>query len=141
MGDRVDDLGRLVDLEQAEVAAAGDVEQDAAGAFDGGLEQRAGDGGAGGVDGPALARRAPMPMMAVPALLMIIFTSAKSVLIRPGVVMRSVMPCTPCRRTSSAILKALTIDVLSLDTVRSRSLGMMMRVSTFSLSFFNTKRP
>ena len=43
------------------------------------------------------------------------------------------MPCTPCSRTSSAILKALTIDVLSLDTVSSRSLGMTMRVSTFSL--------
>ena len=55
VGDAVDDLGRLVDLEQAEVAAAGDVEQDAAGALDRGLEQRAGDGGAGGVDGPALA--------------------------------------------------------------------------------------
>ena len=75
----------------------------------------------------------PMPMMAVPALVMIIFTSAKSVLISPGTVMRSVMPCTPCRRTSSAILKALTMVVLSLDTVSSRSFGMTMRVSTFSL--------
>ena len=73
-----------------------------------------------------------MPMRAEPALLMIIFTSAKSVLMRPGVVMRSVMPCTPWRRTSSAILKALSIDVLSLDTVSSRSFGMTMRVSTFS---------
>ena len=31
-------------------------------------------------------------MSAEPALVMIIFTSAKSVLMRPGVVMRSVMP-------------------------------------------------
>ena len=31
-------------------------------------------------------------MSAEPAFVMIIFTSAKSVLIRPGVVMRSVMP-------------------------------------------------
>ena len=63
---------------------------------------------------------------------MIIFTSAKSVLMSPGMVIRSVMPCTPCRSTSSAILKALTIDVFSLETVSRRSLGMTMRVSTFS---------
>ena len=78
----------------------------------------------------------PMPMMAVPALLMIILTSAKSVLIRPGTVIRLVIPWTPCIRTSSAILKALTIDVFSLDTVSRRSLGMMMRVSTFSFRFW-----
>ena len=73
-----------------------------------------------------------MPMSAEPALLMIIFTSAKSVLMRPGVVIRSVMPCTPCSSTSSAILKALSIDVFSFDTVSSRSFGMTIRVSTFS---------
>ena len=61
-----------------------------------------------------------------------IFTSAKSVLMRPGVVMRSVMPCTPCSSTSSAILNALSTDVLSFDTESSRSFGMTMRVSTFS---------
>ena len=77
-----------------------------------------------------------MPMSAEPALLMIIFTSAKSVLMRPGVVIRSVMPCTPCRRTSSAILNALSTEVLSFDTVSSRSFGMTIRVSTFSLSFW-----
>ena len=75
---------------------------------------------------------APMPMMAVPALVMTIFTSAKSVLMRPGTVIRSVMPRTPCSSTSSAILKALTIEVLSVETVSSRSLGMTIRVSTFS---------
>ena len=37
----------------------------------------------------------PMPMMAVPAFDMIIFTSAKSVLMSPGTVMRSVIPRTP----------------------------------------------
>ena len=57
VGHRVDDLGRLVDLEQAEVGPAGDVEQDAPGPLDRGLEQRAGDGGAGRVDRPALADR------------------------------------------------------------------------------------
>ena len=75
----------------------------------------------------------PMPMMAVPALVMTIFTSAKSVLISPGTVMRSVMPRTPCSRTSSAILNALTMLVLSLETVSKRSFGMTMSVSTFSL--------
>ena len=56
-------------------------------------------------------------MSAVPALLMIIRTSAKSVLMRPGVVMRSVMPCTPWSSTSSAILNALSIDVRSSATL------------------------
>ena len=73
-----------------------------------------------------------MPMRAEPASLMTIFTSAKSVLIRPGVVMRSVMPWTPWRRTSSAILKAFSTEVLSLETVSRRSFGMTISVSTFS---------
>ncbi len=42
-----DDLGRLVDLEEADVGAAGDVEQDAGGALDRRLEQRRGDRAAG----------------------------------------------------------------------------------------------
>ena len=66
----------------------------------------------------------------------IIFTSAKSVLMRPGVVMRSVMPCTPCSSTSSAILNAFNIDVRSSLTWSRRSFGMMMIVSTFSFSFW-----
>src|SRR5512143_1033247 len=57
MGHTVDHLGRLVDLEQAEVAAAGDGEQDAARALDRGLEQRARDRGSRSVERPALARR------------------------------------------------------------------------------------
>src|SRR3954454_24704061 len=43
VGRALDDLGGLVDLEQADVAAAGDVEQDAGRALDGLLEQRARD--------------------------------------------------------------------------------------------------
>src|SRR5579872_1900378 len=58
VGHVVDDGGRLVHLEEGEVAPAGDVEQDAAGALDRGLEERARDGVAGGVDGPPLARAA-----------------------------------------------------------------------------------
>ena len=42
-------------------------------------------------------RALPMPMSALPAPLMTLFTSAKSRLIRPGVVIRSVMPWTPLR--------------------------------------------
>ena len=84
MGHAVDDLGRLVHLEQSEVGTAGDVEQDAPRPFDGRLEQ-----GLVMAARAALAARpspmeAPMPMMAVPALVMTIFTSAKSVLMRPG---------------------------------------------------------
>ncbi len=40
VGGLLDDLGRLVDLEQAQVLAAGDVQQDAGGALDRLLEQR-----------------------------------------------------------------------------------------------------
>ena len=73
-----------------------------------------------------------MPISAEPALDRIILTSAKSVLIRPGVVIRLVMPETPCSSTSSAILNALSTLVFSLATVSRRSLGMTMSVSTFS---------
>ncbi len=45
-----DQLGGLVDLEQAEVRAAGDRKQHAVRAVDGRLEQRAGDGHLGGRD-------------------------------------------------------------------------------------------
>ena len=55
VGRLLDDLGRLVDLEQAQARAAGDVEQHALGAGDVDLEQRAGDRLAGGVRGAALA--------------------------------------------------------------------------------------
>ncbi len=44
----------------------------------------------------------PMPMSAEPAPCITDFTSAKSRLIRPGVVIRSVMPWTPERSTWSA---------------------------------------
>ena len=59
VGRRVDDLGRLVDLEQAEVLAAGDVEQDAAGALDRLLQQRRRHRGLGRLGGARLAGRGP----------------------------------------------------------------------------------
>ena len=46
----------------------------------------------------------PVPISATPMLLMIVRTSAKSTLINPGMVIRSEMPCTAFKRTSSAFL-------------------------------------
>ncbi len=79
-------------------------------------------------------RAEPMPMRAEPASDMTDLTSAKSRLIRPGVVMRSVMPWTPLRRTWSADLKASSTETWRSEIESSRSLGMTMRVSTSSRS-------
>ena len=77
-------------------------------------------------------RAEPMPMRALPAPCMTDLTSAKSRLIRPGVVMRSVIPWTPESSTWSADRNASsTLTCLSLIE-SSRSLGMVMRVSTSS---------
>ena len=65
---------------------------------------------------------------------MIARTSAKSRLIRPGTVIRSLMPWTPWRSTSSTTRNASTIEVSFWTTSLSRSLGIVMRVSTLSLS-------
>src|SRR3954468_363182 len=59
VGGALDDLGGLVDLEQADVLAARDVEQDPGGALDGLLEQRAGDRLLGGLDRAVLAAGLP----------------------------------------------------------------------------------
>ena len=80
-------------------------------------------------------RAEPMPIRADPALAITDFTSAKSRLIRPGVVIRSVMPETPCSSTWSACLKASRTLTLRSLIDSSRSLGMTMRVSTSSRSF------
>src|SRR3954454_11155659 len=71
----------------------------------------------------------PMPMRAVSESDMIVRTSAKSRLIRPGIVIKSQMPCTPWRRTSSATLKASSIDVDRSSTSSSRSFGITIVVS------------
>ena len=75
-----------------------------------------------------------MPMSAEPASCMIVRTSAKSRLMSPGTVMRSVMPCVPWRSTSSAMRKASRIDVFFSATWSRRSFGMTMSVSTCSRS-------
>ena len=70
-----------------------------------------------------------MPIRAVSESDMIVRTSAKSKLIRPGIVIRSQMPWTPWRRTSSATLKASSIEVERSSTSSSRSFGITIVVS------------
>ena len=76
----------------------------------------------------------PMPSSAGPASDMIVRTSAKSRLIRPGSVIRSEMPCTPWRSTSSATRNASIIDVCLSSTDRSLLFGTTISVSTSSAS-------
>ena len=83
-------------------------------------------------------RDEPMPMRADPAPCMTDFTSAKSRLMRPGVVMRSVMPCTPASSTWSAVANASSIEMPRSLISSSRSFGTTMRVST---SFFRRATP
>ncbi len=75
-----------------------------------------------------------MPIRAEPASRMIVRTSAKSRLTRPGTVIRSVMPWTPWRRMSSAIRKASRIDVCFSTTWSRRSFSITISVSTCSES-------
>ena len=70
-----------------------------------------------------------MPISALPAPLITLFTSAKSRLIRPGVVIRSVMPCTPESSTWSAWRNASIMLMLRSPRASSRSLGITMSVS------------
>src|SRR6185312_8629991 len=65
-------------------------------------------------------RAEPMPISAVPAPFMMLLTSAKSTLIRPGVVIRSVMPCTPLSSTSSALRNASISDTAASPIWSSR---------------------
>ena len=73
-------------------------------------------------------------MRAEPAPSMTDFTSAKSRLIRPAVVMRSVMPWTPDSSTWSAERNASSALTLRSLMDSSRSFGMTMRVSTSARS-------
>ena len=70
-----------------------------------------------------------MPISAEPASFMIVRTSAKSRLIRPGFVIRSQMPWTPWRSTSSAMRNASSIEVDLSSTSSSRSFGITISVS------------
>src|SRR5579859_1582713 len=64
---------------------------------------------------------------------MMVFTSAKSRLMMPGMVMMSEMPCTACRRMSSAMRNDSKKPAFC-ATASSFSLGMTMSVSTESTS-------
>ena len=70
-----------------------------------------------------------MPISAEPAPLITDFTSAKSRLIRPGVVIRSVMPWTPESSTWSALLNASITETLRSLICSSRSFGITISVS------------
>src|SRR5487761_221165 len=65
---------------------------------------------------------------------MIVFTSAKSRLMMPGMVMMSLMPCTAWRRISSAMRNASKKLVPCSTHSISRSLGITMTVSTQPIS-------
>ena len=65
---------------------------------------------------------------------MTVRTSAKSRLISPGIVIRSQIPCTPWRSTSSAMRNASSIDVERSSTSSSRSFGITITVSQTSRS-------
>ena len=72
----------------------------------------------------------PIPINAEPAPCITDLTSAKSRLIRPGVVIRSVIPCTPARSTSSAVLNASTTETVLFAISRSLWFGTTISVST-----------
>ena len=74
-------------------------------------------------------RALPMPIRAEPAPDMTDLTSAKSRLIRPGVVIRSVMPWTPDSSTWSAVRKASITLTLRSPSCSSRSFGITISVS------------
>ena len=76
----------------------------------------------------------PMAISAPPESCMIDFTSAKSRLISPGSVISSLMPWMPWRKTSSTSMNACSSVVLRSITSSSRSLGMVISVSTRSRS-------
>ena len=96
LGDR---LGGPVRLVQPEVGPAGHREQEPAGALDRGLQERRGDGPRAASSARLSPDAAPIPISAEPALVNTVRTSAKSRLMRPGVMMRLVIPSTPWYRT------------------------------------------
>jgi len=76
----------------------------------------------------------PMPMRETPPLFMTAFTSAKSKLTRPDLVINSVIPLTELVRISSATLKAVWIGSSGAIS-RSLSFGITISVSVTAASF------
>lgn len=65
----------------------------------------------------------PMPIKADPLLDMIVFTSAKSMLIKPGTAIKSDIPWILWRRTSSASRNASSMGVFLCKISNKRSFG------------------
>ncbi len=76
----------------------------------------------------------PVPIIALPMPLIIVSTSAKSKLINPGLVIKSVTPCTPCFKTLFDNSKDSSNVVFSLATLNKFWFGMTIFVSTCFLS-------
>ena len=74
----------------------------------------------------------PIPMWAIPLSVITVCTSAKSKLISPGTLIRSVIPWTDCWRTSSAFFNASGIVVLRSTISNNLSFGITIKVSTLS---------
>ena len=74
----------------------------------------------------------PIPISALPASCIIDFTSAKSRLTIPLIVIRSAIPCTPCFKISSTAPKASRSEVLRSIICKILSLGIIISVSTLS---------
>src|SRR5580704_7236133 len=75
-----------------------------------------------------------VPITAYPWPDIIVFTSAKSRLIMPGIVMMSEIPCTACRKISSAMRNASKKLVPCSTHSIKRSFGITMTVSTLPMS-------
>ena len=73
-------------------------------------------------------------MSAGPASFMTARTSAKSRLINPGALIRSMIPSTARSSTSSTAPNASTTDASEASTSPTRSFGTTIRASTFSAS-------
>ena len=74
----------------------------------------------------------PIPISAVPASCIMLFTSAKSALTIPWVVIKSEMPAMPWRKTSSTVLNASIKEVFLSIICKMRSLWMEIMASTLS---------
>ena len=79
-------------------------------------------------------RAKPVPISAMPIPCIIVRTSAKSRLIKPGTVIKSLIPCTAWRSTSSAVLNASVTEAVCATAPNSLSFGMVITVSTDSCS-------
>ena len=71
-------------------------------------------------------------MCAIPVSYIIVFTSAKSRFINPGIAIKSDIPCTPWRKTSSDKINASVKVVFLSTTCINLSFGITTKVSTFS---------